>query len=155
MLVYNMFLLPIVLWIFLQLIPESEPAYFDFLVYVKYIVVVVELVLLCIAVWFLTHPAKFCIKLTNSEFSSVHSNFRESTFSVNPKEIIEIEHSTDIGANSSLISVKMNNGSSFLLSPNYPYKRSELYNALRSVNPNIKIPKNTRLFPYKTQGENI
>jgi len=43
----------------------------------------------------------------------------------------------------------MNNGSSVLLSPNYPYKRSELYDALRLVNPNIKTPNNTGLFPYK------
>ena len=108
-----------------------------------------ELVLLLLAAWLLTHPAKFYIKLTNSELSSFHPTFKEWTFSVNPQDIIEIEHSTDIGANASLISVKMNNGSSVLLSPNYPYKRSELYNALRLVNPNIKTPKNTWSFPYK------
>lgn len=145
----NMLFLPVILWFILIFIPKSDPFYNQFLFYVKYIVVVSELALLSLVVWLLTHPAKFYIKLTNSEFSSFHPTFKECTFSVNPQDIIEIEQSTDIGADASLISVKMNNGSSVLLSPNYPYKRSELYDALRLVNPNIKTPKNTWSFPYK------
>ena len=148
-LVFNMLLLPLILWLILALIPKGEPIYNEFKFYVKYIIVTSELVLLSVATWLLTHPAKFYIKLTNSEFISVHPTFKEWTFSIDPREIIEIEHSTDIGANSSLITVKMNNGSSALLSPNYPYKRNELYEALRSVNPNIKTPKNSWSFPYK------
>ncbi len=147
--VANMFFLPFVLWLFLQLIPESEPVYKDFLRSVNYIILVVEFVLLSVAVWLLTHPAKFYIKLTKSEFSSVHPTFKEWTFSVNPQEIIEIEHSTDREALSSYISVKMNNGSLFLLSPNFAYNRKKLYEALRVVNPNIKTPKHTWLFSYK------
>ena len=146
----NMLLLPLTLWFILILTPKEYPIYNELVFYVKYIIVTSELVLFSVAVWFLTHPAKFYIKLTNSEFSSFHPAFREWTFSVNPNEIIEIEHSTDIGANSSLISVRMNDGSFALLSPNYPYKRNELYDALRAVNPNIKTPKNTWSFPYKT-----
>lgn len=145
----NMLFLPVILWLILIFIPKSDPFYNQFLFYVKYIVVVSELALLSLTAWLLTHPAKFYIKLTNSEFSSFHPTFKECTFSVNPQDIIEIEQSTDIGADASLISVKMNNGSSVLLSPNYPYKRSELYDALRLVNPNIKMPKNTWSFPYK------
>ncbi|QYX63612.1 hypothetical protein [Shewanella sp.] len=148
-LVFNMLFLPLILWLIWMLISKNEPFYDEFLFYIKYIVVVSELALLSLAAWLLTHPAKFYIKLTNSELSSFHPTFKEWTFSVNPQDIIEIEHSTDIGANASLISVKMNNGSSVLLSPNYPYKRSELYDALRLVNPNIKTPKNTWSFPYK------
>lgn len=149
MLAFNMLFLPVILWFILIFIPKSDPFYNQFLFYVKYIVVVAELALLSLVAWLLTHPAKFYIKLTNSEFSSFHPTFKEWTFSVNPQDIIEIEQSTDIGADASLILVKMNNGSSILLSPNYPYKRSELYDALRLVNPNIKMPKNTWLFPYK------
>ena len=144
-----MLLLPIVLWFTLILIPKEEPIYNELVLYVKYITVAAELALLSVAVWFLAHPAKFYIKLTNSEFTSVHPTFREWTFSVNPKEILEIEQNTDIGASSSLISVKMKNGSSVLLSPNYPYKRNELYDALRLVNPDIITPKNFWSFPYK------
>ncbi|MEL4391050.1 hypothetical protein [Shewanella xiamenensis] len=149
MLAFNMLFLPVILWLILIFIPKSDPFYNEFLFYVKYIVVVSELALLSLTAWLLTHPAKFYIKLTNSEFSSFHPTFKEWTFSVNPQDIIEIEHSTDIGSNASLILVKMNNGSSVLLSPNYPYKRSELYDALRLVNPNIKTPNNTWSFPYK------
>ncbi|MGL4577350.1 MAG: hypothetical protein ACRCVP_00310 [Shewanella xiamenensis] len=149
MIAFNMLFLPVILWLILILIPKSNPFYNQFLFYVKYIAVTSELVMLSLAAWLLTHPAKFYIKLTNSEFSSFHPTFKECTFSVNPQDIIEIEQSTDIGADASLISVKMNNGSSVLLSPNYPYKRSELYDALRLVNPNIKTPNNTWSFPYK------
>ncbi len=148
-LLLNMLLLPMVLWLFLAVISASEPLDSDFSVYLKYILVVAEFVLLSVAAWFLRHPAKFYIKLTNSEFSSVHPSFKEWTFSVDPHEIIEVEHSTDIGANSSLIEVKMNDGGTFLLSSNYPYKRHELYQALQLVNPKIKTPKKTWIFPYK------
>jgi len=148
-LAFNMLFLPFIFWLFLLLIPKSEPIYNEFVLYTKYIVVVAELGLVSMVAWFLTHPAKFYIKLTNSEFSSFHPTFKEWTFSVNPQEVVSIEHRTDIGANSSLISVKMNNGNSVLLSPNYPYNRSELYEALRLANPNIKTPENTWSFPYK------
>lgn len=145
-LAFNMIFLPFVLWLFLQLIPETEITYKEFLVCVKYIFIVVEIALASVAVWLLTHPAKFYIKLTNSEFSSLHPNSKEWTFSVNPQEIIAIEHSTDNNASSSFISVKMHNGSFFLLSPNFAYNRKKLYEALRLVNPNIKTPKHIWLF---------
>ena len=148
-LVANMIFLPLVLWLFLQLIPESEPAYEDFLAYIKYIIAAAELVLSSVIAWLLTHPEKFYIKLTNSEFSSFHPNFKKWTFSVNPQEIIEIEHSTDREAQSNFISVKISNGSSFLLSPNFAYNRKKLYEALRLVNPKIKMPKHNWLFSRK------
>lgn len=148
-LVFNMLLLPFILWLFLQLTRENEAVYEQFLVYVKYIIVFAELVLLSLVIWFLANPAKFYIKLTNYEFSSLHPNFKAWTFSVNPNEIVEIEQSTDREAQSSIISVKLINGSSYSLSPNYAYSRKKLYQALRLANPNIKIPKNTWLFSYK------
>lgn len=148
-LAFNMIFFPFIVWLFLQLIPESDPAHEKFLEYVIYIIVVVELVLFPVAVWFLAHPAKFYIKLTNSEFCSFHPTFKEWTFSVSPQEILEIEHSTDMEAISTYISVKMSNGSSFLLSPNFAYSRKKLYQALRLVNPNIKTPKHTWLFSGK------
>lgn len=148
-LAFNTLFFPFVLWLFLKLLPESDPAYKDFLVYVKYIIVVVEFVLLAVIVWYLRHPAKFYIKLTDSEFSSFHPTFNEWTFSLNPHEIVEVDHSTDRDAKSSFISVKTNNGSTFLLCPNYAYNRKELYKALRLVNPRIKIPKYSWLFSAK------
>lgn len=92
---FNMLLLPLILWLILILISKNEPFYNEFLFYIKYIVVGSELVLLSLAAWLLTHPARFYIKFTNSEFSSFHPTFKEWTFTVNPQEIIEIEHSTD------------------------------------------------------------
>ncbi len=148
-LAFNIIFLPLIMWLFLQLIPKTEPVYKQFLECVKYIVVIGEVVLLSIIAWFLTHPAKFYIKLTNSEFSSFHPNFKEWTFSVNPHEIVEIGHNTDTQAQSRLISVKMKDGSSFLLSPNFSYSRKELYENLRLVNPNIKTPKQVWLFSNK------
>lgn len=145
-LAFNMLLLPLVMWLILKLIPESEPGYGKFLEYAKYIVAAGELVLLSVTVWFLTHPAKFYLRLTNSEFRSFHPNFKEWTFSVNPQEILEIQHGTDRDARSSYMFVKMNNGASFLLSPNFAYNRKKLYEALRRVNPKIKTPKHTWLF---------
>lgn len=148
-LVFNMIFLPFVLWLFLQLIPESEPVYKSFLAYVSYIIVAGEFVLLSVVVWLLAHPATFYIKLTKSEFSSFHPIFKKWTFSVNPFEVAEIEHSTDREAKSSFISVKMNDGTLFLLCPNFAYNRKKLYDALQLVNPKIKIPRNTWLFSYK------
>lgn len=147
-LIFNMLLLPLTLWLIVVFISAGESIDSDFSFYLKYIIVVSEFALFSVAAWLLSHPAKFYIKLTNSEFSSFHPSFKAWTFSVDPDEITEIEHSTDTGANSSLIVVKMKNGSSFLLSPNYPYHRKELYEALRLVNPKIKTPKNNWLFSY-------
>ena len=148
-LAFNMLFLPFILWLFLQLVRENQAVYEQFLVYAKYIIAIAELVLLSLVVWFLTHPAKFYIKLTNSEFSSFHPVFKEWTFSVSPQEIVEIEQNTDREAQSSIILVKLTNGSSYSLSPNYAYSRKKLYQALRLVNPNIKTQKNTWLFSYK------
>lgn len=148
-LAFNMIFLPFIMWLFLQFIPKTEPVYKQFLDYVKYIVVIGEVVLLAIIAWFLTHPAKFYIKLTNSEFSLFHPNFKEWTFSVSPHDIVEIGHSTDTQAQSRLISVKMKDESVFLLSPNFSYDRKELYASLRLVNPHIKTPKQVWLFSNK------
>ena len=148
-LAFNMFFLPFIMWLFLQLIPESEPVYVDFLMCVKYIVAVGEITLFSFLAWFITHPAKFYIKLTNSEFCSFHPNFKEWCFSVNPQEILEIAHSTDSEGMSNRISIKMNDGASFLLSPNFAYNRKKLYEALRLVNPKIKTPDYTWLFTVK------
>lgn len=148
-LVFNMVFLPLIMGLFLLLLPKSGPVYEQFRGYVIYIIAAAEMVLLSVVVWFLTHPATFYIKLTSSEFCSFHPNFKEWTFSVNPQEILEIGHSTDRDARSSYISVRMKNGASYLLSPNFPYNRNELYDALRLVNPDIKTPKNTWLFANK------
>ena len=148
-LAFNIIFLPFVMWLFLQLIPKNESSYDQFFLCTIYIIAIVEIGLLAIAAWFLTHPATFYIKLTSSEFSSFHPNFKEWTFSVNPQEVLEIEHSTDMDAISSYISVKMKNGTSFLLSPNFAYSRKKLYDALHVVNPNIKTPKHTWWFSRK------
>lgn len=146
---FNMLLLPCFMWLFLLLIPEGKPVREQFLEYTTYIVVLAEIVLMSVVIWFITHPATFYIKLTDSEFCSFHPNFKAWTFSVNPHEIVEIEHGTDRDASSSYISVKTKDGASYLLSPNYPYNRNELYRALRFVNPNIKLPLSTWLFASK------
>jgi hypothetical protein len=148
-LAFNMLFLPFILWLILLLARENQADYEQFLVYLKYIFVIAELVLLSLVVWFLTHPSKFYIKLTKSEFSSFHPIFKAWTFSVSPKEIVEIEQSSDREAESTTISIKLVNGSSYSLSPNYAYSRKKLYQALRLLNPNIKTPKNTWLFSYK------
>ena len=149
MLAFNMVFLPFIMWLFLGLIPETEPVYREFLRLVKYIVIAGEVGIFSVVVWFVAHPATFYIKLTNSEFTSFYPGAKVWSFSVSPQEILEIEHSTDREAESSYISVKMSNGSSFLLTPNFAYNRKKLYEALRLVNPNIKTPKNTWLFRYK------
>lgn len=148
-LAFNMIFLPFIMWLFLQLIPKGEPVYKQFFACVKYIIIVGEIVLLSIVAWFIVHPAKFYIKLTNFEFSSFHPTFKEWTFSVNPQEIGEIGHGTDTQTQSTRISVKMSDGASFLLSPNFAYNRKQLYEALRLVNPNIKTPKHVWLFSGK------
>lgn len=147
---FNMLFLPCVFWLFLYLFSEDQAIYTQFEEYIKYIIAIAEVALLSFAVWFLTHPASFYIKLTNSEFSSFHPNFKEWTFSVNPQEIIEIKQSTDSQVQSSIISIQMQDGRSFLLSPNFAYSRKKLYAALCKVNPNIKIPKNAWLFSSRS-----
>lgn len=149
-LIFNMFFLPFVFWLFVQLTQDNLEVYNKFSEYLKYILAILEVVLIATTIWLLTHPEKFYIKLTNSEFSSYHPIYKEWTFSVNPQEIIEIEQKTDNDAQLNLISIQMHNGSSFLLCPNYSFNRKKLYTALVQVNPNIKIPKNTWLFSKKT-----
>lgn len=146
----NMFFLPVVLWFFLWLIKDHQAKYDQFYFYAKCIFVAVEIILMSILIWFITHPATFFIKLTNLQFSSFHPIFTEWTFSVDPEEIIEIKHSSDREAQLSIISINLQNGSSYLLSPNYAYSRSELYKSLLSVNPKIKLPKNSAIFPFSS-----
>lgn len=145
-LAFNMIFLPLVMWLFLQLIPETAAVYADVLMYTQYILLTGEVLLLAVLVWFITHPATFYIRLTDSEFSSFHPNFKSWSFSVDPHDIVAIEQSTDQGAHASYISVKMADGRCFLLSPNFAYNRKKLYEALRLANPHIKTPTYSWLF---------
>jgi hypothetical protein len=148
----NMLLLPMVMWLWLLLLPATDDLYQQFFDYALYIVVVGELGLITVALWFITHPATFYIKLTQTEFCSAHPTMKDWSFSVNPQDITEIAHSTDRDASASYISVWMKDGSSFLLSPNFSYNRQQLYAALRLVNPNLKLPKQHRVFSDQKSG---
>ena len=145
----NMLLLPLVLWLLLQLIndPVARPRFASLLMAIG---VAAELGLLALAVWLLRHPASFSIRLSAGEFSSHHPMFKAWCFSVDPAEIVAIEHSTDREANGSHISIQTRSGQRHALSPNYAYDRKALYRALAMLNPAIRLPRHPGVFGLKS-----
>jgi len=148
-LILNMMLLPLVIGLWLMLIPTTEEGYPQFLQAALYIVAGAELGLFAVAVWFLAYPAKYFIRLTHDEFCSVHPTVKAWTFSVKPQDITEIVHSTDRDASASYLTIHMKDGSSCLLSPNFSYNRQQLYAALRLLNSDLKLPKHPGLFSFR------
>lgn len=145
----NMLLLPLVLWLLLQLIndPVARPRFTSLLMVIG---VAAELGLLAVAVWLLSHPASFSIRLSASEFSSHHPMFKAWCFSIDPAEIVAIEHCTDREGDGRYISIQTRSGQCHALSPNFAYDRKALYRALATLNPTIRLPKHAGLFGLKT-----
>ena len=143
----NMLLVPFVFWMILLLVKDHQENYEKLFILVMAIVIVTEVILLSTVIWFLRCPARFFIRLTQHRFSSFHPQYKEWSFSINPLEIIEIEHSTDWDAQSSLIIIKMRDGSSHLLCPHFDFDKKLLYQAIASFNPQIITPQKTWLFP--------
>jgi hypothetical protein len=143
----NMLLVPFVFWMILLLIKDHQDNDEKLFIVVMTIVILTEVILLSMVIWFLRRPARFFIRLTNYRFSSFHPQFKEWCFSINPFEIVEIEHSTDWDAQSSLITIKMRDGSSHLLCPHFDVDKKQLYQALSSLNSQIITPQKTWLFP--------
>ena len=138
----NMVVLPVIFWLFLILTRENEQVYQQLLTILKPLLIVIELIFISVIIWFLTHPARFFIRVTESEFSVSHPLFKEWTFSVEPQAIAEIAVTSNRQSRSVTTSVKMKDGSSYTVCPNYAYSRKKLYDALRQANPAIKAPKN-------------
>lgn len=146
----NMPLVPFVFWMILLLVKDHQDNYEQFFIVVMAIVILTEVILLSMVIWFLRRPASFFIRLTDNQFTSFHPQFKEWCFSINPSDLTEIEHSTDWDAQSNLIIIKMRNGDSHLLCPHFAYDKKKLYQALVSLHSHIIVPKKTGFFFSKS-----
>jgi hypothetical protein len=119
----------------------------------KLIVLVIEIILIGVMVWFLKSKQKFELYVTENEFHSEHPVFEEWCFTVNPKDIKQIKHHLNIGSGTSSINMIMNNGDVHYICDNYAYSRKKLYEALKKANPSIEFPENISVFKYKRSKE--
>ncbi|QID18646.1 hypothetical protein G3580_14050 [Nitrogeniibacter mangrovi] len=99
----------------------------------------VEILLGLAVVWLLTHPDRFEMTVTPERFAVHHPLFSEWTFSIDPAQIVRIEHRLDLNQ-FTRIRIHTRDGRTLSLCKNYPYSRQRLYDALRSANPRITFP---------------
>lgn len=153
----NILLLPILLYIFEQIIKDHSNFEELYANAVK-IIFAIGIVLAGAIVWFLKSKAKFELFVTEDEFYSNHPLFKEWCFSVDPKDIKEIKHSYSLGSDMTSIDMIMNNGERFQICKNYGYSRKDLYDALKTANPDILLPDNFNRFksePCKETDEYV
>lgn len=149
---WNMLLLPfslgLLLWLF-----QGHPKEQQLTQLLYGLLLLAEVLMLWRMLWLLKHPASFSLQLTDSELSSHHPTFAGWCFVAKVADIIQIEHSTDGGADTGamlrLIAVQMQDGSRHLICPNYHFNRKLLYQHLKHRNPQIRVPENPNWFMAK------
>ena len=103
-----------------------------------------------IFLWFLKSKEKFEIYVTGNEFYSHHPMFKEWCFSVDPKDIVEIEHHLRVDSSAMTnINVYLKDGTKVQICQNYPFSRKKLYAALEKVNPEIQFPDDPNVFTHR------
>lgn len=144
----NILLLPLLLYAF-QFVAKDEANFEQMFAIAELAVLAVAVVLAAVFVWLLTSKEKFEIYVTENEFYSAHPTFKEWCFSVNPKDIKSIDHKLNIDSTAMTnINVHLNNGRKLQICQNYSFSRKDLYAALISANPKIKLPDNANVFKH-------
>ncbi|QEY58045.1 hypothetical protein FXF61_02095 [Pseudomonas sp. C27(2019)] len=145
----NILILPLLLYMFHYTL-KDEPNFEQIYVIVEKVTIVIVILLVGLLIWFLKSKEQFEIYVTDNKLYSYHPVFKEWCFSVNPKDIVEIEHQLSMGAGSMTnINVHLNNGQKHQVCQNYSFSREELYSALQRANPKIKLPDDANLFKHK------
>ncbi|UZE94817.1 hypothetical protein [Alkalimarinus alittae] len=145
----NILLIPVLLYAFRYFL-HSEPNFEQLYAVVKIGAFVVAAVMVVILLWLLKKNDRFEIYVTDSEFYSHHPVFKEWCFSVNPKDIVAIEHNLEVSQSAMTnINVCLKNGERVQITQNYNFSRKDLYDALKQANPDIKLPENANLFNHK------
>lgn len=145
----NIFLIPVLLYLFRHFLHEA-PNFEQIYTVVQIGAFVVAAVLLAILLWLLKKKDRFEIYVTDNEFYSHHPVFDEWCFSVNPKDIVAIEHNLDVSQSAMTnINVCLKTGDRVQITQNYNFSRTDLYEALKKANPDIELPENANLFNHK------
>ncbi|WP_428239961.1 hypothetical protein [Gynuella sp.] len=141
-------LMPVFIWSFGYL-AENQSQFLEMYLVTKHVLEAIALILLGGFVWLMISPAKFEIYVTDSEFYCHHPLFREWCFSVHPREINRIEHNLGYGDEpTATIVMVLNNNQRYQVCMTYGYSRKQLYEALKSANPHIRLPENINLFSH-------
>ena len=146
---FNILLIPVLLFAFHYFFKDKPnfPQIYDIAVKAG---VAVMVVLTGIFLWFLTSKEKFEIYVTGNEFYSHHPMFKEWCFSVDPMDIVEIEHHLRIDSSAMTnINVYLKDGKKVQICQNYPFSRKKLYSALEQANPQIQFPDNPNVFKHR------
>ncbi len=145
----NILMLPLLLYIF-HYVFKDEPNFEPIYAVIEKFIFIIMIFLSGMFIWFLKSKEQFEIYVTNNEFYSYHPVFKEWCFSVNPKDILEIEHQLSVGAGSmTYINVHLSDGQKRQICQNYSFSRQDLYSALQRVNQNIKLPDDANVFKHK------
>ncbi|MDP4547224.1 hypothetical protein [Marinobacter sp. MDS2] len=146
---FNILLIPVLLFAFHHFFQDKAnfSEIYDIAVKAGMAVMVV---LTGIFLWFLKSKEKFEIYVTANEFYSYHPIFKEWCFSVNPKDIVEIEHHLRIDTSAMTnINVYLKDGTKVQICQNYPFSRKKLYSALEQANAEIQFPDNPNVFKHR------
>lgn len=146
----NILILPLLLYV-LHEVANNEPNFAQVYAVAKIITVVGVVVLAGMWIWLLKSKEKFELYVTENEFYSHHPVFKEWCFSVNPKEIVAVQHHLGIGAGAMTnINVHLKDGQKLQICQNYSFSREDLYSALKKANPMIQLPENPNLFKHES-----
>lgn len=145
----NIVLIPVFLYAFRYFL-HKEPNFEQLYFVVKIGAAVVAVVMVVILLWLLKKGDKFEIYVTDNEFYSHHPVFDEWCFSVDPQNIVAIEHNLEVSQSAMTnINVRLKEGGVVQITQNYNFSRKDLYQALKKANPDIQLPEDANLFNHK------
>lgn len=146
----NMVVLPLLLGTFWYF-GNGKPGFDETFRIAVYGVAVVELILVGIVIWLLLNPSRFEVWLSKDRFSIQHPLFSEYRFGVSPAAIVKIENIVDRNGYKTIV-MRMRNGAHHQICPNYAFSREALYRQLRTINPNIQVPKRPGYFSRRSRN---
>ena len=106
------------------------------------IVIGIELILLMYFLWYLMIKGDFVINVSTDSFEIIHPTANGFCINVNPSDISQIKHIDSYSSDGRYFERRLllKNGDSFAICPNYSYSISDMYSALKKINPLIKLP---------------